>query len=433
MKKALYLLPFLLLPALLVAGVFQSAGFKYPGIVLPHSVSYRLQNQVFSNYQDDVLQPEMRANMHYNPVHHTRIDSMTLDMYDPELGEWSDTMMAVIYSYNAAGMVESSVMYAYFGGEQYLGYKHTSEYDSQNRLIRFFGYSESAEPFRDLQPESRMHIVYGAGTTFEVYNWDTYEDNPYSHETFQYDAQGRIIEQYSYSSADSVNWVQDEKIETTYHPQDTLTGAAFISYISHDLPVMFITDYFELPGKKLQELRYRRENDNWVYESRVLCTFDDQVRKTSLEEQYYTGVDWNPEYRDLLYYDANGNPDYVNTEYYYGGIGFVNEERIDYTWETFTANSDLVQGPVSGLSLKAYPVPFAGELNILAESKSSAPLSIGIYNQRGQLLRELSGLAGSNLAWDGRDQSGKACSSGIYFLRASQGSSTVTAKIVKLR
>ena len=433
MKKALYLLPFLLLPALLMAGVFQGTGFKYPGAMMPHSANYRLNNQVLSSYHDSDLVPDTRANMFYNPIYHTRIEAMNLDLYDSGLGEWSDTMMSVIYSYNAAGMVESSAMYAYFGGFKYLGYKHTSEYDSQNRLIRFFAYSEAGGGFRYLQPESRMHIIYGAGTTFEIYNWEADQGNPYSKATFQYDAQGRIIEQYSYSSADSVNWVQDGKTETTYHPQDTLTGAEFISYISHDLPVMLITDFFELPGKKLQELDYTWFNGSWAYQSRILCSYDEQVRKLSFEEQSYTGVDWRPDHRDLFYYDANGNLDYVNTEHYYGEDGFVNEGRIDYTWETYTSNTDLVQGPVSGLSLKAYPVPFAGELNILAESKSAAPLSVGIYNQRGQVVKELSGLAGSNLSWDGRDQSGKACSSGIYFLRATQGSSTATAKIVKLQ
>jgi hypothetical protein len=433
MKKALYLLPLLLLPVLLVAGVFPGMGFKHPGIVMPHSVSYRMQNQIVSSYDGENVIPETRANMHYNLNHPTRIDSMTLDMFDSETGKWSDTIMAAVYTYNAAGMVESSSMYAIYGGVQYFGFEHTAEYDSQNRLIRFFAYSSEYDEFRDMVPESRMHIVYGEGTTFEIFNWDTYDDDPYSHETFQFDTQGRIIEQYGYSSADSANWVQTEKIETTYHPQDTLTGAEFISYIAHNLPVMFITEYFGLPGKMLSETAYRWESEAWLPESRTLYSYDDQIRKISSIEQYPNDADWLPDTRDLFYYDANGNAESVISQIYLGEDDYMNSERIDYTWETYTANSDLIQGPVSELRLKAYPVPFAGIVNILAESKSSAPLAIGIYNQRGQLVRKLSGLAGSNLAWDGQDQSGKACSSGIYFLRANQGLSTATAKIVKLQ
>ena len=427
MKKTLYLLPLLLLPVLLTAGVFQGLGIKHLGSMMPHSVSYRLQNQLFSAYDGENLESEARWNMHYHPNYHTRVDFITIDLYHPEINMWSEAASKVMFSYNAAGMVESTDMYDFYDGVWYLSFKLTAEYDSQNRLVRMCAYfDESGELLN-----SRMHIIYGTGTTFEYFIGDDNEDD-YSRTSFQFDGQGRIIEEYEYSSADSVNWAEEYKRETTYHPQDTSTGADYISFISHNYPMLFLTQSDEFPGKVLLQTESEWHNYSWWECYRTVYTYDDQLRKTSSEEQYY-GDEWRTDYRDLFYYDANGNPDYVIMQYKDWDADFMNDERIDFTWEAYTASSALVQVPVSDLRLKAYPVPFAGELSILAESKSSAPLMIGVYNQRGQLVRELSGLPGTNLSWDGRDQTGNSCGNGIYFLRASQGSSTATAKIVKLQ
>ena len=440
MKKAIYLLPFLLLPGLLAAGVFQDLGFKHLGTVLPYNTAYRLQNEIYSEYQEDQsLLPTERANMHYSQSYPTRIDSITVNYYDSDGFYLPATGMKWAYFYNAAGMVESTDIYFASNDVLELRLRSTAEYDSQNRLVRLFLYGAYYDDFGNLTPHIRRHIVYGAGSTFEIYDWDGYwneydDDDPYSRSSFQYDAQGRIIQEYEYSSVDSVNWVQRFKTETTYHPQDTSTGNDYISFISHNLPMLLLLDESnEFPGKVQQENVYVLDNETWMDYERSLYTYDDQIRKTSYEFQYYDNAIWETWWRDLYFYDANGNPDSVISQTRSGTGPYTNSDRIDYTWETYTASSDLVQGPIPDLRIKAYPVPFSGELNIIAESKSSAPLWVGIYNQRGQLVSELSGLAGTSLSWDGRDRSGKACSSGIYFLRASQGSSTVTTKIVKLQ
>lgn len=439
MKKALYLLPLLLLPMLLTAGVFQDFGIKHLGIVLPYSTAYRLQNEMYSNYQEDQsLLPTERANMHYSQSYPTRIDSITVNHRDPFGFISPDTGAKMVYFYNAAGMIESSDLYFTPDSVLELSIKSTAEYDSQNRLVRIFLCEPYYDDLGNLVPLLRRHIVYGAGSTFEIYDWvadaDEYEDeDPYSRISFQYDAQGRIIQEYEYSSADSVNWVQEHKTETTYHPQDTSTGYDYISFISQYLPMLVVNRSNEYPGNLQQTTEYEWYNESWMAHSRSLYTYDEQIRKISIDEQHLSGDVWEIDGRDLYSYDANGNLDSIVMQICQGGSACTNTMRIDFAWETYTANSDLVQGPVPELRIRAYPVPFAGELSILAESKSSAPLWVGIYNQRGQLVRELSGLPGANLSWDGRDKSGKACSSGIYFLRASQGSSTANAKIVRLR
>ncbi|MDD2230045.1 MAG: T9SS type A sorting domain-containing protein [Candidatus Cloacimonetes bacterium] len=439
MKKALYLLPLLLLPMLLTAGVFQSLGFKHLGTVLPFSTAYRLQSETYSHYQEDQsFLPTERGNMHYSQSDPTRIDSITVNYCD-SFGIYSPaTGMKVVYFYNPAGMAESIDLYFSPNNVLELGLKCTAEYDSQNRLVRLFLYGAYYDDLGNLAPHHRRHIVYGAGSTFEIYDWDAYAEEyedccPYTRSSFQYDSQGRITQEYEYTSVDSVNWVQESKTETTYHPQDTSTGSDYINFISQYLPMLLLVRSNQFPGKVQQETVSEWYNETWIERRRSLYSYDEQIRKTSIVGQHPSGAVWETHKRKLYYYDANGNIDSILSQNCPGGNVSINVNRIDFAWETYTANSDLVQGLIPDLRIKAYPVPFAGELSIIAESKSLAPLWVGIYNQRGQLINELSGLPGSNLSWDGRDRGGKACSSGIYFLRATQGSSTATAKIVKLQ
>ena len=309
MKKALYLLPLLLLPVLLVAGVFQDFGIKHLGTMLPHSTAYRLQNEIYSEYQEDQsLLPRGRRNVYYNPNNPTRVDSLIYDIYDPEFGEWGATEQKVVYSYNAAGMVETTTFYVPTEGLMRVFYVFFAKYDSQNRLVRLFSYMPINDEDRDLVPKSRLHIVYGAGTTFEVYDWLSIgDDNLYYHNSFQYDAAGRITQEYEYSSADSINWVENIKTETTYHPQDTSTGAEYISFISYNIPLLSVAYYVELPGNSLQELEYQWVNGAWMLDRRMVYTYDDQFRKISSEDQYFDGAGWLPDYRQLFYYDDSGN------------------------------------------------------------------------------------------------------------------------------
>jgi hypothetical protein len=87
-----------------------------------------------------------------------------------------------------------------------------------------------------------------------------------------------------------------------------------------------------------------------------------------------------------------------------------------------------------------YPNPFNPDTRIQFTVNSGRfPLrtTLRIYNIRGQLVRTLldEERTGGDYAvlWDGRDESGKAVSSGIYFCRLSTGSSSEVKKMVLLK
>jgi hypothetical protein len=185
-----------------------------------------------------------------------------------------------------------------------------------------------------------MHIIHGNGTAFEVYSWEELEDDVrssmYYHSTFQFDAQGRIIEELSYESPDSTSWVQDSKGTFVYHPQDTSTGESFIEYASAGLPMMLANDGFDFPGLITLNENFEWDGSAWVPDYRTTGEYNDQLKLSSRHGQYYESGTWMEDFLSTYFYDANGNSDYTIGQYY-NGSSWQDEERIDYTWENYSA------------------------------------------------------------------------------------------------
>lgn len=90
-------------------------------------------------------------------------------------------------------------------------------------------------------------------------------------------------------------------------------------------------------------------------------------------------------------------------------------------------NNDPGASPSPGLQLgSAYPNPFHQSTSFrVVSDQSSVPLSVDIYNLRGQkvktIFRGQTSTRSSEFSWDGKDDQSRICSSGIYFLKVSQG------------
>ena len=92
--------------------------------------------------------------------------------------------------------------------------------------------------------------------------------------------------------------------------------------------------------------------------------------------------------------------------------------------------------------LQNFPNPFNPETWMPYRLASNVPVSIQIFNVKGQLLRELNlgeQKAGSYLTrdtsahWDGRDQVGEAVSSGVYFYTLQAGTFQTTRRMLVLK
>ena len=92
--------------------------------------------------------------------------------------------------------------------------------------------------------------------------------------------------------------------------------------------------------------------------------------------------------------------------------------------------------------LQNYPNPFNPETWLPYELSANVPVTIRIYNLKGQLVRQLEvgkQEAGSYLDkkkaayWDGKNQFGQSVSSGLYFYTLKAGVFQATRKMVILR
>jgi hypothetical protein len=97
---------------------------------------------------------------------------------------------------------------------------------------------------------------------------------------------------------------------------------------------------------------------------------------------------------------------------------------------------DSDRPPLPTVSLNAYPNPFNPQTTIAWEISTPGPLSIEVFDLRGQKVRTLwdepvASTAG-RVVWNGRGDSGRAASSGIYLVRLKDAQGRVARLRVSL-
>lgn len=103
-----------------------------------------------------------------------------------------------------------------------------------------------------------------------------------------------------------------------------------------------------------------------------------------------------------------------------------------------SANEDVHQSPSVRLAIgKNHPNPFLHSTQFAITVKDELePISVGVYNLRGQkvrtLLKNLVPKAATELSWDGKDEKGVRLASGIYLLKLTQGTRSVGRKVLLL-
>ncbi|MDZ4121441.1 MAG: T9SS type A sorting domain-containing protein, partial [Candidatus Cloacimonadaceae bacterium] len=93
--------------------------------------------------------------------------------------------------------------------------------------------------------------------------------------------------------------------------------------------------------------------------------------------------------------------------------------------------------PVKTELTNLYPNPFNPDLNIVYSLKNRADVALDIINVRGQVVRTLvqdsKNPGRYNIRWDGRDDLGAACGTGIYFVRFVAGKDMSIRKAVLVK
>jgi len=426
----------MLLPLLLVAGVFEGRHAYNFDASRSFSRAWRLDQQITSYKEGGQWIPSMRVYPYYNNAHPAQVDSLFMDNWDIDMSVWIPEIMKAYLYYNAAGRLVDNIMYINFGPMMFPMLRQTSSYDNQNRITHLYTYGGDFENPGSWIPNMRLHIIYGTGTSFQVYGWEESEEMDkvasYFHSSFTFDTQGRITQELSYTSPDSTNWVQDYRDDYQYHPQDTYTGADLIEHMATNLSMMMMNDGYLFPGMVTSIISQSWDGMEWNPDYRSTMQYDPQLKLSEQLDEYYTGTAWVQDYRKLYTYDANQQLSYQNGQYF-DGAAFQDEEQVQYTWEQYGTATDDPVVPAAQLSVKAYPSPFTDMLRIETTSQSKAPVTVTVHNLRGQLVQSLQSSSGQSVIWDGRTHDGRMAPAGIYLLKAVQNGNTAVTKVLRLK
>jgi len=128
----------------------------------------------------------------------------------------------------------------------------------------------------------------------------------------------------------------------------------------------------------------------------------------------------------------SGEYTYSVTVVYDGGYeSDFAEVTIDHT-----SSNDLLKPDVTALSGN-YPNPFNPATTISFSNREAGQVSINIYNMKGQLVKTLINeyleAAYHNIVWNGKDNTEKSVSSGIYFYKMKSGNYSNTKKMILMK
>ena len=163
--------------------------------------------------------------------------------------------------------------------------------------------------------------------------------------------------------------------------------------------------------------------------SAQICAYIMENQGSSLEfEFYYGGREQNKRIKEYVIYD----PETSLTEI--GSILVENNKDCYYV----SFKNEPASTPVpSKLEATNYPNPFNPVTTIAYSLSEDSQVLISIYNIKGQEVKELtSGIqpAGNyNITWNGKDDSGKDVTSGIYFYKLKTNGKELTRKMLMLK
>ncbi len=114
-----------------------------------------------------------------------------------------------------------------------------------------------------------------------------------------------------------------------------------------------------------------------------------------------------------------------------------NPGRTGNMFEASTPNDDLDVVVVNNNLIGNYPNPFNPETRIAFSTKENGPVSIDIFNIKGQKVKALLNenmVAGPHtVVWNGTDNNGKSVASGVFFYRMKSGKYTSTKKMILMK
>ena len=412
MKSSAAYLLLLGIPVLLIAGEMYPE--RINGSKLPNTETYRISTRAM--YQSYPTPEDTASHIYYyyyNANNVSQLDSLkSFDDGEPD--------MTFYYTYSPTGKVTDMKM----GNSEYYGDRglwYHADYDDQNRISLAFtaAYNDSLSLS---QTWLRYHAFYGDDGLNTLYSYSLQAETPYyTRSAFTLNEQGSPITENGQISSDSLSWTDNSITEWTWGAGNTGDTSALVE----DRASIGFLNWFR--GTWIPD--YRPSN---VYSNTWGLRTDSNATYTwnsdgNLMEQVNT-ISGALDERLLCFYDANGCLLYKACYNIYG-LDYV----WAYTWEQASACDDPSLPDYPTISVSAYPQPFTCNLNLVVKSNDDSPASVEIYNIKGQRLQCFKTPPNRKLVWNGRDEHGKQCSSGIYLIKVKQNNRSFTTRVTCIK
>lgn len=173
----------------------------------------------------------------------------------------------------------------------------------------------------------------------------------------------------------------------------------------------------------------------WYFDIRLTCTGASSGQTQALFDNVGL-IEWTP----WTAWEANNSVINPN-DYYWLQIRTpenpksVNVHLTEQRYNPLPDRSKAV--PPVQMQLSVHPNPFRESAKLDFELSGKGPVSLSVYNIRGQKVATLAEgelPAGKHrLAWNGKDRQGRQAASGLFFIRLEQEGRSVVRKAVLLR
>ena len=115
----------------------------------------------------------------------------------------------------------------------------------------------------------------------------------------------------------------------------------------------------------------------------------------------------------------------------------THEWGVDHYWGCLEGTTEEPPLPTMTQLFGNYPNPFNPTTSIRYSIEEPGLVSLDIYNVKGQLVKTLyhgnAEVGGHTVTWNGLDNSGNACSSGVYFYRLRTPNTSIIRKMLMLK
>ncbi len=338
---------------------------------------------------------------------------------------YSGTDICTEIDFNAQGLKQEIRSYSELSPNE--GNVYHIEYDPEGRPTMSYCGVFLPSPYPD-NVSTRNYYTYNENRLSSIIRWeyDPSYGSIFYKSAFNYDDDGNPIEELIYMSPDSTSFsLMDLMGRRVWTYEDGRSGdlmAKLDAWAAYFYPST--VHPLHPTHQPSSEIKQQSFYPDWIDREKFEYSYDAGNKLTQQLTYVSNGGSWILGRTETFTYDAEGNLQYQSFSDRSG--------TYEYLWENINPNSiDNPELPRPALELTSYPQPFTDRININFKSDSPAQTHLEIFNLRGQKLRSWNAHPGDQMVWDGKDEQGVNCSSGIYLIRAKQNGVSITKRLVR--